>query len=320
MSIAVKICLVLLVLSAVFWAYTQYRARQHEHRAAGAYPPQGDFLDIDGHRIHAVTLGTGPDLVLIHGSSGSTRDFTFSLAGKLAQDYRVIVMDRPGLGYSDRINETGASITQQADLLQKTASALGAEKPLVLGHSYGGAVALAWAVHHPDHIAGLIVLSGAAKPWPTGLSTYYKILSHPLLGPIVIPLITAYVPDARVARGVASVFSPQSPPNGYAAYFGPGLTLRRHSLRANALQRANLLGEITALHTRYDEIGVPTEVVHGTADTTVSLTIHADPLTAQIPEARLTRLEGIGHMPQHSAEDQVIQIIHAAATRAGLRP
>src|SRR6056297_4365533 len=306
------------------WGWTQHRARLHEAKAEAAYPPEGQFVNVDGHRVHGVVMGPAageaPDLVLIHGASGSTRDMTFSLAPRLAEDYRVIVLDRPGLGYTDRINRTGATITQQAALLQKAAAQFGAENPIVLGHSYGGAVALAWAVTQPDHIAALVDVAGAAKPWDTGLSTYYRVLSHPLLGPLVIPFITAYVDDARVEQAVSEIFTPQAPPEGYLAHIGPGLTLRRHSMRANALQRANLLSEIEALHPRYDEIEIPVEIVDGTADTTVSVSIHSRPLAEQVESANLTPLDGIGHMPHHAATAEVIAAIHRAATRAGLRP
>jgi pimeloyl-ACP methyl ester carboxylesterase len=103
-------------------------------------------------------------------------------------------------------------------------------------------------------------------------------------------------------------------------HIGAALTLRRHSLRANALQRANLLHEIEALHQRYPEIDMPVEILHGTADTTVGLSIHSEPLAAQVKDARLTVLDGIGHMPHHSAPEAVIAATHRAATRAGLRP
>ncbi|SEL99447.1 Pimeloyl-ACP methyl ester carboxylesterase [Roseovarius tolerans] len=306
------------------WGCTQHRARLHEAGAEAAFPPEGQIIEVDGHRVHAVVMGPDdgsvPDLVLLHGASGNTRDMTFDLAPRLAGDYRVIVLDRPGLGYTERINRTGATITQQAALLQKAAAQFGAENPIVLGHSYGGAVALAWAVTQPDHIAALVDVAGAAKPWDTGLSTYYRVLSHPLLGPLVIPFITAYVDDARVEQAVSEIFTPQAPPEGYLAHIGPGLTLRRHSMRANALQRANLLAEIEALHPRYDEIEIPVEIVHGTADTTVGLSIHSRPLADQVEGANLTALDGIGHMPHHAAPDAVIAAIHRAATRAGLRP
>lgn len=308
-----------LILFVIFLTgLTLWKAARHERRAEASHPPIGQFLEIDGHRVHAVVMGQGPDVVLIHGASGNVRDMTFSLAPRLAERYRVIVIDRPGLGYTDRINRSGATITQQAELLMKTARTLGADKPIVMGQSYGGAVALAWAVNHPDSISALVPLAAASNPWNTPLDRYYKVLSHRWIGPIAIPILTAWVPDERVSRAVASVFEPQAEPEGYDAYFGTGLTLRRKSLRANAMQRANLKQEIINQHTRYGEISVPTEIVHGDADTTVSIRIHSEPLVQQIPGAVLTRLPGIGHMPQHVAQDEVVAAIDRAAARAGL--
>ncbi|WP_297537820.1 alpha/beta hydrolase [Roseovarius sp.] len=320
MPLAVKSLILLAACLAALWGWTQHRARSHEARAEAAFPPEGQIITVQGHPVHAVVMGEGPDLVLIHGASGNTRDMTFDLAPRLAQDYRVIVFDRPGLGFTARINCTGATITQQAALLQEAAAQLGADKPIVLGHSYGGAVALAWAVTQPDHIAAMVSLAGPAKPWDAGLSTYYRVLSHPVLGPLVIPLLTAFVRDSRVENAVQEIFAPQEPPADYMDQIGAALTLRRHSLRANALQRANLLHEIEALHQRYPEIDMPVEIVHGTADTTVGLSIHSEPLAAQVKDAHLTVLDGIGHMPHHSAPEAVIAAIHRAATRAGLRP
>ncbi|MGX0975234.1 pimeloyl-ACP methyl ester carboxylesterase [Roseovarius sp. MBR-51] len=320
MPLALKTLILFLFFLASVWGWSQMRARAHEARAEVAFPPEGQFVEVRGHRVHAVVMGKGPDLVLIHGASGSTRDMTFDLAPSLAQRYRVIVMDRPGLGYTPRINRTGATITQQAALLQEAAALLGAERPVVLGHSYGGAVALAWGVTRPDHIAALVDVAGAAKPWDSGLSTYYRVLSHPVLGPLTIPLLSAFVPDSRVEEAVQEIFTPQDPPAGYLDHIGAGLTLRRESLRANALQRANLLGEIKALHPRFGEIAVPVEIVHGSADTTVGLSIHSEPLAAQINGANLTVLPGVGHMPHHSDPEAVIAAIDRAAARAGLRP
>jgi len=323
MSLIVKSLILLALVAACIWGWTQHRARLHEANAEAAYPPEGQFVNVDGHRVHGVVMGPAageaPDLVLIHGASGSTRDMTFSLAPRLAEDYRVIVLDRPGLGYTDQINGTGATIIQQADLLQRAAARFGADRPIVLGHSYGGAVALAWAVTRPDHVSALVAVSGAAKPWEGGISTYYKVLSNPVLGPAVIPFITAYIDDSRVDTAVAGIFTPQAPPEGYLDHVGAGLSLRRHSLRENALQRANLLAEIEALHTRYGEISVPVEILHGTEDTIVGLAIHSIPLADQVAGSRLTPLDGIGHMPHHAAEDAVVEAIHRAATRAGLR-
>lgn len=318
MTLAVRILLGLALLVLLGAVATLWKARQQEAAAEARHPPQGQLLDVEGHQVHAVVMGDGPDLVLIHGASGNTRDMTFRLAPALAQHFRVIVLDRPGLGYTDRINRTGATITQQAALLSGAARQLGAERPLVVGQSYGGAVALAWAVTQPDRLSGLVSISGASHPWDTGLSTYYKVLSHPWIGPLVIPLLTAWVPDRVVEDNLAEVFAPQPVPEGYAAHFGTGLTLRRHSLRANALQRANLLGEIEALTPRYPGIDTPIEIVHGDADTTVSPEIHARRLVEDVDGAHLKVLPGIGHMPQHVAVADVVAACLRAAERAGL--
>ncbi|WP_294624228.1 alpha/beta hydrolase [uncultured Roseovarius sp.] len=320
MPLAVKILLACLLSLALLWAFVQHRARQHEARAEAEFPPQGQFLQVEGHRVHALTMGDGPDLVLIHGASGNIRDMTHSLAPRLAERYRVTIFDRPGLGYTDRIGRSGATIRQQAELLAAAARQLGVEAPIVLGHSYGGAVALAWAVHEPQYISALVPLSSPSHPWDSPLSTYYKVLSHPVLGPLVIPFLTAFVHDERVEREVASIFAPNSVPDGYIDHIGAALTLRRKTLRANALQRANLLSEIEALTQSYERIQVPLEVVHGTADTTVGLTIHAEPLEQRVPTADLTRLPGVGHMPHHVAQDAVVEAIDRAAQRAGLHP
>ncbi|SHG24122.1 alpha/beta fold hydrolase [Cognatishimia maritima] len=316
MKLAAKLFILLLIVAVAFAVLTLWKARSNEARAEAAYPPEGQMLTVDGIAVHAVVRGAGPDLVLIHGASGSTRDFTFSLMDGLAQSYRVIAFDRPGLGYTDVIDTP--TIDRQAALLQNAAAQLGAEKPIVLGQSYGGSVALAWAVNHPETLSALVALSTPSIPWTSDLSTFYKIMSHPVLGPLVAPVLTAWVSNERVTHEVESVFAPQSAPEGYAEHFGPGLTLRRQSLLANAQQRADLLGEIQALSKSYDAITVPTELVHGDADTTVGLEIHSRPLNEQLDIANLTVLRGIGHMPHHVAEDDIIAAVDRAARRAAL--
>ena len=316
---AIKLIIVLAVLLGGLALLTQYRAARNEARAEAAYPREGQMLDVDGTPVHAVVMGDGPDVVLIHGASGSTRDMTFALAPALAQNYRVIVLDRPGLGWTTRLNSDGASITEQAALLSAAAAQLGANSPIVVGQSYGGAVALAWAVNHPDQLSALVTLAAASHPWNTPLDTLYRVNSSTLGSALVVPLITAFVLPDRVESAVNGVFTPQNAPDGYADHFGPGMTLRRHSLRENALQRANLLDEIRALSPLYPQITVPTEVLHGTSDDTVSLSIHSEPLARRVPGAVLTTLVGIGHMPHHVALTDVTAAVDRAASRAGLR-
>nr|WP_235216102.1 alpha/beta hydrolase [Ruegeria halocynthiae] len=298
---------------------TARRASHNEARAEAAFPPEGEIVDVDGVAVHAVVMGQGPDVVLIHGSSGNTRDMTFALAPILAENFRVIVFDRPGLGYSDSFNISGETIDEQAEILQKAASQLGADKPIVAGQSYGGSVSLAWAVTRPENISALVLIAPAAIPWETPLDAFNQLAATATGNTLALPLITAFVPDWYVEKTLDQVFAPQTAPEGYLDHFGPGLTIRRASMHANARQRANLLEEIRALQPRYGEIDVPTEIVHGSADTTVGLGWHSERLIDEIPDAELIELPGIGHMPQVVAAPEVAAAIERAAQRAGLR-
>ena len=127
MPLAVRIALALLLALALLWVVVQSRARTQEARAEAAFPPEGRILEVNGHRVHALSMGSGPDIVLIHGASGNLRDMTLSLAPRLAKRYRVTLLDRPGLGYTDRINRSGATIRQQAELLSDAARQIGVE-------------------------------------------------------------------------------------------------------------------------------------------------------------------------------------------------
>ncbi|WP_370046577.1 MULTISPECIES: alpha/beta fold hydrolase [Salipiger] len=286
--------------------------------ALEAYPPEGRFLDVSGHRVHYVEKGNGPPLVLIHGASGNLRDWTYRAVDQLARRYRVIAFDRPGMGYTPRIDSNGASIQQQAALLSAASRQLGAERPIVLGHSYGGAVALAWAVEHPERASGLVLVSAASQTWDTGVPFFYRLTSGPLAG-IANPAISALAGEERVFDAIAGVFAPQPVPPGYAEHIGAQLALRPASLRENALQRASLKSEIAQMLPRYGQLDLPVEILHGDADTTVGLQIHSVPTSRQIPGANLVVLPGIGHAAQHAAAPQMYAAIDRVAARAGLR-
>lgn len=314
MRLAASALSLALVLAAG-WATTLWRAAAREEVAEAAYPPEGDFVTVDGVRMHVSVSGDGPDLVLIHGASGSSRDFGAGLLERLEGRYRVIAVDRPGFGWSDP-SPRDAGIREDARLIRGTVAALGAQRPIVLGHSYGGAVALAWAVEAPESLSALVLVSAPSHSWDTPLSAFYAVTSAPVLRRIVVPLIAAWVPPGTVTANVAEVFAPQAMPDGYEAAFGPSMSLRRQVLYLNATQRADLRPQIEAMIPAYPALSLPIESVHGDADTTVGLPIHAEKLARAAPTNRLTVLPGIGHMPHHVAPEAVVAAIDRAARRA----
>ena len=314
-----KLALSILVLLAVATAVVQWRAGAREAAARAAYPPEGQLIEVNGRTVHAVVMGEGPDLVLIHGSSGNTRDFTFSLANQLAENYRLFILDRPGLGWSDRLPRGAEGIAQQAAHLKAAADQLGATNPLVLGQSYGGSVALAWATQFPEETAGLITLAAASHRWEGEPWWLYQVASTWAGSAFLVPILTAFVPDSYIRSATEEVFTPQDAPEGYADHIGAPLSITRDSLRATAAQRVTLKSEIIAMQPDYATLTLPQEIVHGTADRIVWIEVHAERMIQDTDAARLTRLEGIGHMPQHVAQKPVIDAIDRAASRAGLR-
>jgi len=323
--LGVKLLLFLGVVVGVI-ALTQWRAHVREAAAEAAYPPIGEIVMVDGVPVHVHVSGTGPDLVLIHGASGNLRDVTFEFTKQLTDHYRVIAFDRPGLGWTGRLpgnagawNTSAETPQEQAALLQKAADHVGVKNPIVLGHSYGGAVALAWGLARPDETAALVLVAGVAEPWPGSLGWLYQVTSSSLGGAVLVPLITAFLPHSTADASVSAIFAPQAPPDGYAEYIGPGLTLRRASFRANAQQVNGLRPHVVDMQKHYATLTMPIEIIHGDADTIVPADIHAKVLIDDVPNGALTILPGVGHMPHHADPAAIVDAIDRAATRAGLR-
>lgn len=298
-------------------AATQWRLEARDQSARAMHPPTGQFVTVDGLQVHVQVEGAGPDLVMIHGANGNLREFTFALMTQLSGRYRVIAVDRPGLGYSDALPENDASVAGQARILRQAVSQIGVTNPLVLGQSYGGTVALAWALQEPP--AALVLISSPSLPWPGELDIWYRITATRIGRTILVPLASAFVAQDYVRRAIDGVFSPQSPPSGYADHLGIDLTLRRISMATNIMQINALRPQVEKMQINYPALTLPIELVHGDADTIVPLHIHSGPLMELIPNGNLTVLEGAGHMPHHTHPEAVITAIDRAATRAGLR-
>ncbi|MFO7806066.1 MAG: alpha/beta hydrolase [Paracoccaceae bacterium] len=326
---AIVIAALVLGVAAVTTGCTaSYRAKQAE----AAFPPSGQFVEVDGRRVHYVQQGSGPDVILLHGAGGNLRDYTFALIDQLSDRYRVTAFDRPGLGYSDRVPEVetgpfateGDSPMDQADMLRKAAMQLGVENPVVVGHSFGGIVAYAWAnmgleQDSPVNAAAMVSFAGVAMPWPGGLGAYYTVNGSVFGGLVTIPLIAAFVPPGVVEDAISGTFAPQDAPDGYADHIGAPLTLRPDAFRANVRQVNTLRPHVVEMEKAYPDLTLPIEILHGTADETVPIAVHSERIAGIVPSANLTRLDGVGHMPHHVDQDAAVAAIDRAVARAGLR-
>lgn len=297
-----------------------------------AYPPIGQFVEVTGGRVHYVQKGSGPHVVLLHGAGGNLRDFTFDMVDRLADDFTVTAFDRPGLGYTDRVPDVpkgvfatdGDSPMAQARMLREAAAKLGITDPVVAGHSFGGIIAMAWAnmgldTSAPENASGVVSFAGVLMPWPGDLGTYYTLNGGPVGGALIIPLISAFAPQSTINETLEGVFAPDAVPDGYVDYFGAPLAVRQVTFRANVRQVNTLRPHVVEMVADYPRLTLPIEILHGTADTTVPMSVHPEELIKIVPTANLTRLEGTGHMPHHADPEAAVAAIHRAADRAGLR-
>ena len=283
-----------------------------------ANPPAGRFVDVDGGRLHIVERGRAdaPPVVLLHGASGNLRDMQLALGDKLAARYRVILIDRPGHGWSDRPNGRGdASPAAQATLIHQALAALGVTRPVVLGHSWSGALATAYALAYPTETRALILLAPVTHPWPGGIGWINDVVALPVLGSLIARTLILPSGYFMLKPGVAGVFSPDTPPPDYGARTGVALLLRPNEFIANAQDLAGLKEFVRQQAPRYGELKMPVTIISGDKDPVVYTDIHSRAIVRQVPQAKLTVLPGVGHMVQYVAADDVVRAIDEVALR-----
>ncbi len=312
--------LILVAASAALWAYTLW----FKARTEAAYPPLGQFVEVEGARLHYVDVGEGVPVVLVHGASGNMRDFANSILDEIASGHRVIAFDRPGHGWSERPDlEDAHDPAVQARLINAALKKLGVGRHVLLGHSWGGAVAMAYALQFPDDLLGVIPLSGATYPWPGGVAWYHGLVQTPVVGDFFLRTLMVPAGLQLSGPGVVGNFAPNTPPEGFADAIGLNLLFRPQNFRNNSLDVSNLKDVLIEQSQRYSEISVPTIIIHGGGDRSVGFTIHSEPLHAAISGSELIRLRGTGHMPHYARPDIVVDAIARLARgeipHAGLR-
>jgi pimeloyl-ACP methyl ester carboxylesterase len=285
-------------------------------RVESALPPQGRFIDIDGARIHYLDEGSGPAVLLIHGLGGQMRNFTHSLISKLKGEFRVIALDRPGSGYSTRPPGASAAIVAQADTINRFIEALGLEKPLVVGHSMGGAITLALALNHPGR-AGALALIAPLTQLPRAVPEPFRglIIHSPLLRKIIA--WTLAIPASIARRNIVldTLFGPDPVPADFATKGGGLLSLRPKSFIGASQDLMANAQNLPELAKRYASIAVPVGVLYGTGDRVLDYRTHGEGIAAQRPGLDLELVENGGHMLPISAPDRSARFIARMARR-----
>ena len=282
--------------------------------AENRYPPIGSIYQVGAQEVHATDQGTGRPVIMIHGASGNVRDFTFDLTDPIARRYRAIAMDRPGFGYSTRSDDPEAwRPSAQAAQLRAAAKAMGAEKPILVGHSWGASVALAWALDAPEEVSGVVAASGAMMPWGTLANVANSLGVNNLIVGYYNRSMTRRAETGGIEEFINRAFRPQSPPPGYIDYIGGELAVREKTVAANGADLANIQTALREMAPRYRDLRVPVEVMHGDRDWLLGFDQHAVGMAGAAPNVRLTRLAGVGHMAHHARPDVLAEAIDRIA-------
>lgn len=315
----------LLILALLLIGPAIYSLR-YKAQVERAYPPLGQFVRVHGARLHYVMRGEArpgvAPIVLVHGASGNLRDMMQTLVPTLATQTQVIAFDRPGHGWSERTTlDDIQNPAVQARVIHDALKVLGIEKPVLLGHSWGGAVASAYALAYPQDLSGLLVMSGATHTWPGGVAWYHDVVQTPVLGWLFLHTLVVPVGQRMLEPGAGSNFKPNTPPADYTDKIALGLLLRAEEFAANSADSSHLKDYLAVQSKRYGEIHVPTIIITGNADYTVSPKLHSYALHREISGSELIKLKGVGHMPHYAntpiVVDALLRLVRGERPRAG---
>ena len=280
-----------------------------------AYPAQGEMVEVSGATLNVVELGRrdapGPPIVLIHGASSNLEAMRQPLGDRLAGEHRVILIDRPGHGWSTRAREDDSTPAIQGRMINAALEKLGIGPAIFVVHSWAGALGARMALDYPTRVAGLVMLAPVAYPWSGGVGWYNDVVTTPVIGPLLAYTITLPLGLFLTGPGARTAFLPQTMPENFVSDTATPLLLRPREFLANARDLVTLKAAVREQAPRYGEIGVPTVVIAGDADTTVWPTIHSRPFAAVVPNAKLIMLPGVGHIVQSAAPELVMQEIDA---------
>lgn len=280
-------------------------------------PVDGEFVEVDGARLHYVDRGQGSPIVMIHGLGGQLRNFNY-LVEEMAEHHRVILVDRPGSGYSTGARGQGLeSITRQAELMAKLIGLLDLDRPLLVGHSLGGAIALAVGLNHPEKLSGLALLAPLTQmlsqvpPSFRGLTIEPATLRVALAWTLVAPM-SRWGPRAPIKE----VFSPDPVPGDFDVRAGGGLARRPGNYQNSASEMRAIANDLPDMMRRYSSLSVPVRVLFGEGDTVLDPQLHGVALTQSAPDARLEIVPG-GHMLPVTYPHETATWIHGVAKELG---
>jgi pimeloyl-ACP methyl ester carboxylesterase len=287
--------------------------------AACASVPAADvsamrFVDAAGVRTHVQQWGLkegekGEPVFLIHGASSDMGVWQPTIIPRLQNRFLVSAYDRPGMGYTADRPGAANTLELQAKVAASVIEQLHLRKPIVVAHSWGGAVALRLALDRPDLVGGLILIAPVAYEWPGGVSWHLYWSSNPVIGGIFNNVLVPPFTAAAVKSGLIGAFAPSPVAENYLERAGSVRAVRPSAMRSNSLDMMAAKREVIAQQSRYPEIQIPVALMTGDGDSVVSPTIHSVRLAQKLPNARIDVLQGVGHLPHEASPERFEKLL-----------
>jgi pimeloyl-ACP methyl ester carboxylesterase len=302
--------------------------RSQSRRAERDNPPVGRFVELDGARLHYLDEGPadtgttgrsgGPPVVLLHGNTVMLDDWIVSGVFNLtARTRRVVAFDRPGFGYSERPRDRSWTPAAQASLLRQACRRLGVERPVVVGHSWGTLVALAWALQAPQEVAGLVLISGYYYPSTRLDAALVTPAAVPILGDLLNHTVSPPLTHMTLPGTLRTMFAPRRVPDRFRDVFPKALIPRPKQMRAMSHEGANMVRAAAALQRHYRGFSCPSVVITGDADHVVDPEDQSIRLAHELNDAELRIVPGAGHMVHHAVPLEVAEAINRVASGRG---
>lgn len=272
------------------------------------YPPIGEFITVDGVRLHVLDKGNGPPIVLLHGINSMMQDFSLSIMHGLTRHYRVVIPDRPGYGYSERPADRPWTPEAQAALIHALVERLGLHNPLILGHSFGTSLALSYAAAYPQETRGVVLVAGYYFPHLRADMLALALPAMPVVGTLFCHTLGPVLAWTVQRRVIERVFAPNPITPNFRKFPIP-LTLRPGPIKASAEDMEFLRPWAQRMQARYRSIRVPVSILSGSTDQVVDVNRQSTRLHREMPTSSLRILPGIGHMLHHVRPDEVLHAV-----------
>lgn len=289
--------LILIAMMVAVLVFMNIWTRRLTRQGRKAVPQPGQIAPVRGGTIHYVEKGdpAAQTIVMIHGLAGQLQHFTYALVDKLAEDFHVIAIDRPGCGYSTRYSAKSGELPVQARMIDEFLQSKGVTQTVLVGHSLGGAVSLAMALHQPDRVAALALLAplthtlpetpAVFKPLEIRTGWLRNLIGHTL----AVPIAAKTAPYTLTA-----VFEPEPAPDDFLDRAGGALGLRPSAFITASQDVAGVEASIQAQCARYSDLRTPGGILFGAEDAILSPALHGSPMAEFGLNTEM--LERVGHM------------------------